>query len=142
MITIDCTTPAGHGPVIREKSLEKIDEYISHRDLREKEIYSVLQEAFVEHEYNEQNRKHAEKVSEENKVTSPIFNFEYGYNKSLHPEYRTSWEVMSKVYGSLPIFVKFSAQQNCLHHLNKLLKEKKVCFLYPDFWKLNNKIKQ
>jgi Beta-lactamase associated winged helix domain len=131
----------GHGPVIREKSLERIDEYISHRQVREDEIYSVLQEAFLMHKYDEQNRTHEEKMKNKNTNNFSIFNPNCKYFEDLNSEYRTSWEIMSKVYGSLPIFVKFSAQKNCLHHLEKMLKEKKVEYLKPDFWKLKEQVR-
>jgi hypothetical protein len=128
----------GHGPVIKERSLERIDEYITHRQVREDEIYSVLQEAFLTHKFDEQNKTHDEKMKKKDNNNTSIFNREYKYFEDLNSEYRTSWEVMSKVYGSLPIFVKFSAQKNCLHHLEKMRKEKKIDFLKPDFWKLHD----
>jgi hypothetical protein len=131
----------GHGPVIKERSLEKINEYITHRQVREDEIYSVLQEAYLMHKFDLQNRSHEEKIEKKDKKSTSIFNPEYKYFEDLNSEYRTSWEVMSKVYGSLPIFVKFSAQKNCLHHLEKMLKEKKIDFLKPDFWKLNDAVR-
>jgi Beta-lactamase associated winged helix domain len=131
----------GHGPVIKERSLERIEEYIAHRQAREDEIYSVLQEAFLMHKFDVKNKTHEDKMEIKIKNKTPIFNPEYEYFEDLNSEFRTSWEVMTKVYGSLPVFVKFSAQKNCLHHLEKMLKEKKVDFLKPDFWKLNDSVR-
>lgn len=132
----------GHGPVIKEKSLEKIEEYISHRNKREKEIYDVLQDAFLVAKFEEQNTTHEEKIKnqndDKNKNKRQIFDNEKF--QISNAEYRSSWEIMLKVYGSLPIFVKISAQWNCLHHLNKLLKENKVCYRWPDLWKVNDEL--
>ena len=93
------------------------------------------------YKYDEQNRTHEEKMKNKNTNNFSIFNPNYKYFEDLNSEYRTSWEIMSKVYGSLPIFVKFSAQKNCLHHLEKMLKEKKVEYLKPDFWKLKEQVR-
>ena len=51
-------------------------------------------------------------------------------------DYLTSWEIMSKVYGNLPVFVKISAQWNVSHHLEKLKKDGKVEYYWPDLWKI------
>lgn len=134
----NCYHLTGHGPVIKERSLEKIDEYISHRQVRENEIYSVLQEAFLMQKFDEQNKTHEKRMKEKDKNNSSIMDLAYQYFEDPNSDYCTSWGVMSKVYGPLPIVVKFAAQKNCLHHLEKMRREKKVDFLEPDFWKLSD----
>ena len=85
-----------------------------------------------------QNTEIKSKISETEKTQKPV-------NESIMPRskfsknenHKSSWEIMSKIYGKLPIFVKFSAQSNCLHHLEKLLKENKVSYKWPDLWAIN-----
>jgi hypothetical protein len=50
----------------------------------------------------------------------------------------TSWEIMNAIYPPLFLFVKFSAQWNVLHHLEKLL-EDKIIEKYDndsDYWRI------
>jgi hypothetical protein len=55
--------------------------------------------------------------------------------------YLTSWEIVSKVYPALATFVKFSAQRNVLHHLEKLAEEGKIEEKHPDLWRVADKKK-
>jgi ribonuclease/clavin/mitogillin len=95
----------GHGPVIRETALAKIDEYISHRSLRETQIIQVLTEQQI-------------KASSDSE------------------SWLTSLELVTLVYGKLPLGVYFSAQANLLHHLQKLFREGKVYTAHHDLWRL------
>lgn len=140
----------GHGPAIIENSLDKIDEYISHRGRREEEILAVLQKVFLQNKFQDKNYGNcsvntrisscpAPEISETQKFMNSIAHTvttisEFG---NRNKDYKSSWEIMLKVYGKLPLFVQFSAQSNCLHHLDKLLKEKKVSRIWPDLWTIN-----
>lgn len=95
----------GHGPVIRNSALEKIDEYISHRTLREKQIIRALKQQL---------------------------------RQQRQGQWLSSWELVDTVYGTLPLFVRVSAQWNVLHHLDKLEKEKRVVQQWPDLWQINS----
>jgi ribonuclease/clavin/mitogillin len=97
----------GHGPIIKDGALEKIDEYIIHRMKREKEILSVMKQAEVKYPNQEAN------------------------------QWISSLSMVQLVYGKLPSGVIYSAQSNLLHHLTKLQKEGKVITKFPDLWKLS-----
>ena len=107
-----------------ENALGKIDEYVSHRSKREKEIYDILQSKYLLDKFNNQNDQNSSNHGQTKQF--PLKN----------DEYLTSWEIMLKIYGNLPLFVKFSAQGNVVHHLEKLLIEKKVEYRWPDLWKI------
>jgi ribonuclease/clavin/mitogillin len=47
----------------------------------------------------------------------------------------TTWELVDRVYGSLSVFVKVSAQHNLTHHLHKLKHDRKVVHRWPDMWR-------
>lgn len=83
----------GHGPVITN-ALEKIDEYIQHRNLRERQIVELL------------NKLRAEGTSGLGWIST--------------------WSLVGEIYGELPLFIKFSAQWNLSHHLEKLKIEGRV----------------
>ena len=112
-----------------ENALGKIDEYVSHRSKREKEIYDILQSKYLLDKFNNQNDQNSSNHGQTNNyVVLPL--------PLKNDEYLTSWEIMLKIYGNLPLFVKFSAQGNVVHHLEKLLIEKKVEYRWPDLWKI------
>ena len=102
----------GHGPVIRNQALDKINEYIEHRRLRENQIIAILTE-----KYDIYKKKHPEASD----------------NKADHI---SSWEFVDRMYPKLSIFVKFSAQRNVSHHLEKLQEENVVELKFPDLWRL------
>ena len=97
----------GHGPVIRDTALEKIDEYIHHRELREKQILD-----FLARDLNTQN----------------------GHNS--HIKYHPSWDIMNSMYSNLTWVIKVSAMHNVAHHLQKLQQEGKVEGKWPDQWRI------
>ncbi len=94
----------GHGPVI-ESPLSKIDEYIHHREVREKQILRALQKQL--------HKEHLHAVES---------------------SWVTSWDLVDIVYGPLALFVKVSAQHNVTHHLHKLQTEGSVVHKWPDMW--------
>jgi ribonuclease/clavin/mitogillin len=105
----------GHGPVIYEKAIDKIIEYIEHRLTREKEIVDVL---------------------------SKISNDAHEKQGNLRNQKKSNWisslSMVPLVYGkTLPPAVILSAQSNLLHHLTKLEKDGMVEKKFPDSWKLN-----
>lgn len=137
----------GHGPAINENSIDKIEEYITNRLKREEDILSFLQNVFLQNKFRDQNYGNCSvqntetksKISETEKTHKSVKE-SFMPNMKLffrNENYKSSWEIMSKIYGKLPIFVKFSAQSNCLHHLEKLLKENKVSHKWPDLWAVN-----
>ena len=89
----------GHGPVIRETALEKVIEYINHRQLREDQIVSIMKK---------------------------------------EPKWFSSYELVDKVYfkDNLTFFVKFSAQYNISHVLQKLKEEGKLQYKTPGLFKM------
>jgi Beta-lactamase associated winged helix domain len=138
----------GHGPAINENSIDKIEEYIANRLKREEDILSVLQNVFLQNKFRDQNYGNCSvinteiksKISETENTLKSIKekeSFMPNMKFSRNENYKSSWEIMSKIYGKLPIFVKFSAQSNCLHHLEKLSKENKVSHKWPDLWAVN-----
>jgi Beta-lactamase associated winged helix domain len=136
----------GHGPAINDNSIDKIEEYITNRIKREEDILSVLQNVFLHNKFRDQiygnnsvqNTEIRSKVSETEKTNKSVKeSFVPNTKFSRNENYKSSWEIMSKIYGKLPIFVKFSAQSNCLHHLEKLFKENKVTYKWPDLWAVN-----
>ena len=137
----------GHGPAINENSIDKIEEYITNRLKKEEETLSFLQNVFLQNKFRDQNYGNCSVQNTEIKSkmsvtekTRKSVKESYMPNMKLfsgNENYRSSWEIMSKIYRKLPIFVKFSAQSNCLHHLEKLLKENKVSHKWPDLWAIN-----
>lgn len=89
----------GHGPIIKDP-LEKIDEYIQHRQNRENQIIRVLE-----------NYKALRK---------PV----------------SSLKICQCIYKNLKPILWISAQNNVLHHLEKLEKEVKVKRAWYDLWTL------
>lgn len=87
----------GHGPVITQNALGKIEEYIHHRLTREQQIQDAL--------------------------------------TGLNHRWISSFSLVPMVYGKLPVGVYLSAQSNLRHHLQKLQREGKVSYKWPDLWK-------
>jgi glyoxylase-like metal-dependent hydrolase (beta-lactamase superfamily II) len=101
----------GHGPVI-SNPLAKIDEYIQHREVREKQILRVLR-TFRRGEGGGGG----------------------GGGDGDDEGWLTTWELVDLVYGPLSVFVKVSAQHNLSHHLHKLKHDRKVVRRWPDMWR-------
>lgn len=147
LIVLKFLSTTGHGPAINENSIDKIDEYITNRLKREEDILSFLQNVFLQNKFRDQNYGNCSvqntaiksKISETEKTHKLVKESTMPNMKSFfrNENYKSSWEIMSKIYGKLPVFVKFSAQSNCLHHLKKLLKENKVSHKWPDLWAIN-----
>lgn len=110
----------GHGPVIRETALDKIDEYIKHRDLREGQIMYFLTEDSPAPPTTFSN------------TTASNHNKGAARTHKWHP----SWDLMNSMYGTLPFAIKISAMHNVGHHLQKLLQEGKVEYRWPDQWRI------
>jgi hypothetical protein len=146
----------GHGPVVRNNALEKIDEYIAHRMKREEEIYDVLNKKKNIMLEKVENDPHFIDFSQKRKketicmidggriATCPCCHRDIDYegdysqmDKRFDYNYLSSWEIMTTVYGPLPFIIRISAQLNVSHHLNKLKKEGKIEFCYPDLWRIN-----
>ena len=101
----------GHGPVIRNSALEKIDEYIHHRELREEQILAVLHNGV--------------RKGENSKNDAYIWH--------------ASWDIMCTMYGPLPSFmIQLSAMHNVSHHLEKLQQEGRIESRWPDLWRLKS----
>ena len=111
---------------------------------------AVLQKVFLQNKFQDKNYGNFsvntriscfenEKISGTKKLTNSITHTLTTITEfeNRNKDYKSSWEIMFKVYGKLPLFVQFSAQSNCLHHLDKLLKEKKVSRKWPDLWTIN-----
>lgn len=105
----------GHGPILYEKGIDKIIEYIEHRLQREKEIVTVLAKL-----KKDDHRKQEEMRTQEKH------------------QWITSLSLVPKVYGKLPTGVLLSAQSNLVHHLEKLEKDGVVENKFPDLWKLHD----
>lgn len=105
----------GHGPVIRDNALHKIEEYIEHRLKHEKEIIQALTK--IKRQVEDETKEHPSTLSEEK-------------------QYVSSLALVPLVYGKLPTGVVLSAQSNLLHHLKKLEKEGQVVQKFPDLWRL------
>lgn len=101
----------GHGPIIRDGALSKVDEYIAHRNKREEEVMDALR--------NTCDKDMARK-------------------KGPSSGWISTWELVDDVYDELALFVKISAHWNLTHHLNKLLKEDLIEYSYPDLWRVKN----
>lgn len=97
----------GHGPVV-EQPLDKIDEYIRHRDAREMQILRALQRVLRD---------------EQRRVVC-----------GEGDRWLSTWELVRVVYGPLPLLVRASAQHNLTHHLHKLQREGKVVTQWPEMW--------
>lgn len=98
---------------------------------REIEIYDILKTIFLNDKFNDQNNYYNKRKNETKTIQGKNFSF-------CDQTYLSSWEIMLKVYGSIPFFVKISAQWNVLHHLDKLKKEKKIDFCWPDLWRIRS----
>ena len=107
----------GHGPVIRDTALEKIDEYIHHREHREAQIVQ-----FLSRDLNPPDTK--------NPLTGSV-----QHHKS-HVVYHPSWDIMNSMYRDLSWVLKISAMHNVAHHLQKLEKEGRVESKWPDLWRI------
>jgi endoribonuclease LACTB2 len=95
----------GHGPVLSNSVVEKVDEYIAHREERERQIVAYLQRTSTSH------------------------------SRSSDVHWKSSWEIMSAIYPStLPPIIKVAAQYNVLHHLSKLEVDGVVSTKWPDLW--------
>jgi glyoxylase-like metal-dependent hydrolase (beta-lactamase superfamily II) len=116
----------GHGPVIRDTALEKIDEYILHRDAREEQIVRILgcRDAPTAHCHETGGHRHAD-------VAVP--SSEPG--RSHAREWHASWDIMCQMYGHLPFIIQVSAMHNVSHHLEKLQQEGRVETRWPDLWR-------
>lgn len=123
--------------MIRENALEKIDEYISHRMKREQEIYNVLKSVFLADKFYQQNNR-GKKIYNDGGKINKLETENLEAKVLCNPEYLSSWEITSKVYGPISFLVKISAQWNVLHHLNKLEQDKKVDRCWPDLWKIKS----
>eukprot|EP01034_Spumella_vulgaris_P023994 gene23994-30281_t len=100
----------GHGPVIADP-LQKINEYIEHREAREQQVLRVLQTLRGE--------------------------ASGGATCGGDVGWTTTWELVDRVYGPLAVFVKVSAQHNLSHHLHKLKHDRKVVHRWPDLWRFS-----
>ena len=108
---------------------------------------AVLQNVFLYNKFQDKNYgncsvKNTEiksKISKTKKLTNSATHTETTITEleNRNRDYKSSWEIMLLVYGKLPLFVQFSAQSNCLHHLEKLLEEKKVSRKWPYLWTIN-----
>ena len=96
--------------------IEKVDEYIAHREERERQIVDYLQTAGACSSGNTSGR-HLPSAS------------------ACQSRWRSSWEIMSAIYPStLPVIIKVSAQHNVQHHLSKLEMDGEVTSAWPDLW--------
>jgi hypothetical protein len=143
----------GHGPVVRDNALEKIDEYISHRMKREGEIYDILMIKFTSmidmFRYDPNFLDYNSKLNKSKQIRHGILcqcgcngiavgsGDDHKMDMAYDFIYLSSWEIMKTVYGPLPFIVQISAQMNVIHHLNKLKKEGKISFCYPDLWRID-----
>jgi glyoxylase-like metal-dependent hydrolase (beta-lactamase superfamily II) len=116
----------GHGPVIRDTALEKIDEYILHRDAREEQIVRILgcRDAATAQCHETHVHKHADVAVPSTAAAA------------AHPgEWHASWDIMCQMYGHLPFIIQVSAMHNVSHHLEKLQQEGRVEARWPDLWR-------
>ncbi|KAJ1440267.1 beta-lactamase-like protein [Ochromonadaceae sp. CCMP2298] len=121
----------GHGPVIRGSALQKIDEYLLHRDTREQQIMDVL-----ENGGNGEQGKGGK--GKEQKGARKRLRGEGGVKGGVKGElWLPSWDIMHALYGDLNIFVQMSALHNVGHHLQKLKAEGKITYRWPDLWRAN-----
>lgn len=102
---------------------------------REIEIYDILKTIFLNDKFNDQNNYYNKRKNETKTIQGKNFSNKFFF---CDQTYLSSWEIMLKVYGSIPFFVKISAQWNVLHHLDKLKKEKKIDFCWPDLWRIRS----
>jgi hypothetical protein len=112
-VTIDTIYP-GHGPVIHSGGLAKVDEYIHHREVRDRQILDHLEAAA------RQKQGLAHKAA----------------------AWVTSWNVMCAVYKdsfkSMPLTIRLAAQNSATHHLEKLVAERRVKFCWPDLYRVDS----
>jgi len=112
----------GHGPIIYNNATERVEQYINHRNEREREILSILSNKERERERENQMRM-TDKLIERKRI-------EY---------WKTSWNLVRVIYGeSIPTVLKFSAQHVIQLHLNKLKKENKIEYNWPDLWRMKS----
>jgi ribonuclease/clavin/mitogillin len=129
----------GHGPVIRETALEKIDEYIAHRDAREAQILRLLgcptapNLATLHAESSVDNSSSGD--APKNARPALRGSIAGGDRNGTGGEWHASWDLTGKMYGKLPFVVKVSAMHNVSHHLQKLRQEGRVEARWPDLWR-------
>lgn len=99
-------TKLGHGPVIGKGALEKIEEYIQHRQDRERQIKMLLL------------------------ITDNKYQNHHNYS------WVSSWSIMKSIYPPLPFLTQISAQWNVNHHLEKLKTEGIIEYKWPDLWRI------
>ena len=103
----------GHGPVIKDSAIAKVEEYITHREGREEEIYHTLKQYYHK------------MIGSSSSSSSSSFS-----------GYLTSFEIVTQIYGPLHIVMRASAQNGVMQHLNKLRNDGKVEFMLPDLWRI------
>lgn len=105
-MTIDAIYP-GHGPVIPTGGLAKVEEYIRHREQRDRQILDFLERLA---------REGGDGV------------------------WASSWNVMCAVYADslkvMPLTIRLAAQNSAVHHLEKLVTERRVTFCWPDMYRV------
>lgn len=96
----------GHGPVLSSAVLEKVEEYLAHRDEREHQIVQYLQQSSAA-------------------GSSAVHGWRSSWQimEAIYP-------------SSLPAIIKVSAQHNVHHHLSKLAVDGAVVSKWPDLWRM------
>jgi hypothetical protein len=119
-VSIDTIYP-GHGPVIHSGGLAKVDEYIRHRELRDRQILDFLETVA-------RRQQHAQQQPQ-------------GHSAAAAPVWVSSWSVMCAVYAdslkSMPLTIRLAAQNSAVHHLEKLVAERRVKFCWPDLYRVD-----
>lgn len=131
----------GHGPVIRGTALQKIDEYIAHRDAREAQILRLLgcptQFSDTKPPTTRTSKGEDAKSTTDIKAKAEA---EAQSAVAAAKEWHASWDITGKMYGELPFIVKLSAMHNVSHHLEKLQREGRVEARWPDLWRAKRSV--
>jgi glyoxylase-like metal-dependent hydrolase (beta-lactamase superfamily II) len=120
----------GHGPVIKDSAIAKVEEYITHREGREKEIYHTLKQYYHKVIGSSSSSSISSSSSNNNNSRSSSSS-----GRSFRG-YLTSFEIVTQIYGPLHIVMRASAQNGVIQHLNKLRNDGKVEFMLPDLWRI------
>lgn len=129
----------GHGPEIKgeESALNKIDEYIAHRKLREEQILKILQNNYLNYQFSIQNynSRIQSVIKTNNGKGVNIFDNQNAEYDDSTLKLISSIEIVDALYGrNISFMIKIAAQNNVLNHLHKLEKDNVVEYYSPDLW--------
>ena len=110
--------------MIQKNGMAKVEEYIHHRGHRETQIVNCLC---------------AHRLDSFSGATNDDSSNNNNNNRS-DVGWISSWSIMTTVYEhdlqKMPLIIKLSAQSSTIHHLEKLMSERRVENKWPDLWRI------